>query len=120
MSLHRLIQLLCLLLVLPLVLNACIRPHKATINQGNLVNKKDFERLELGMTREQVEFLIGRPILIEPFEADHWEYVYLAYRGYDEPIKKKMILQFKNEQLVKINGTIVDTQDHDKNVKKED
>lgn len=62
------------------------------------------------MTKEQVEFLIGRPILVEPFDNSRWEYVYVAHHAYKKPIKKKMVLEFNGDKLTKIKGSIIDNQ----------
>ena len=89
-------------------LQGCIRPHKAPVTQGNLVSQKDFDQLKLGMTHEQVEFLIGKPIVDNPFgDNANWEYVYVAYLGYQKPVKKKMVLHFNNDTLASIDGSIV-------------
>jgi outer membrane protein assembly factor BamE len=77
------------------------------VTQGNLVNEKDMQRIEIGMTKEQVDFLIGRPILIDPFNKSVWEYVYLAYYGYQKPIKRKMTFTFDGDVLAKKEGSLL-------------
>lgn len=62
------------------------------------------------MTKDQIEYLIGRPILIEPFDNSRWEYVYLGFIGNRAPVKRKMILEFDGNRLVKIDGNILQNQ----------
>lgn len=93
--------LACFLLLTSLA--GCIRPHKSPISQGNLLRVEDIERLETGMTREQVIFLIGQPILAQPFEKSRWDYVYVSRQGYKEPVRKKITLFFEDDRLARID-----------------
>ena len=52
------------------------RAHKITIQQGNLVNQTQLERVNVGMEREMVRNLIGTPVISTPFQNDRWDYVY--------------------------------------------
>lgn len=94
--------LACILLLASLA--GCIRPHKSPISQGNLLRVEDIERLETGMTREQVVFLIGQPILAQPFEKSRWDYVYVSRQGYKEPVRKNITLFFENDRLARIKN----------------
>ena len=97
-----LFTLFCLIAVISS--SACIRPHKAPVSQGNLLRDKDIERLEIGISKEQVIFLIGQPILAQPFEKSRWDYVYLSYRGYQKPVRKNLILIFNGDKLAKMEN----------------
>jgi outer membrane protein assembly factor BamE len=94
--------LTCVLLLTSLA--GCIRPHKSPISQGNLLRVEDIERLETGMTREQVVFLIGQPILAQPFEKSRWDYVYVSRQGYKEPARKNITLFFEDDRLARIEN----------------
>lgn len=96
------VAICCLVFVLSTP--ACIRPHKAPISQGNLLRDEDIERLKIGMTREQVVFLIGQPILTQPFEKSRWDYVFMSRRGYQDPVRKNLTLYFDNEKLIKMDN----------------
>lgn len=52
------------------------RAHKITIQQGNLVNQTQLERVTVGMDRDLVRNLIGTPVIDTPFQSDRWDYVY--------------------------------------------
>jgi outer membrane protein assembly factor BamE len=61
------------------VLAACT-PHRVEVRQGNYLTAEVVEQLEVGMTREQVMYLLGTPVVSSPFHADRWDYVYSRER----------------------------------------
>jgi outer membrane protein assembly factor BamE len=52
------------------------RVHKVTVQQGNLITQQMVDRLKPGMTRSQVSFVLGDPVMHNPFNADRWDYLY--------------------------------------------
>ncbi len=69
-----------LLLILTLgALSGCV--FRANIPQGNIVEQEDVDQLEVGMTRNQVRFLLGTPMVNDPFQRDRWDYVYYVKVG---------------------------------------
>jgi len=70
---------LLLLILLTAVLSGCA--FRTAISQGNLVDQKDVEQLTVGMTRNQVRFLLGTPMIDDPFHQDRWDYVYYLTIG---------------------------------------
>ncbi|WP_051279009.1 outer membrane protein assembly factor BamE [Chitinilyticum aquatile] len=62
------------------VLNA-LSPYKLDIPQGNEVTADQVAQLKAGMSRGQVRFLLGTPLLQDPFHSDRWDYVYSDARG---------------------------------------
>lgn len=70
-------------LIFVLLLSACggnpvwlPRAHKISIQQGNLIDEKQLERVEVGMNRELVRNLIGSPVIDSPFKDNRWDYLY--------------------------------------------
>ena len=49
--------------------------YKLTIQQGNIVSQEMVDRLKPGMTRSQVQFVLGNPVLADSLERDRWNYV---------------------------------------------
>lgn len=100
---HR--ALLCLPLLLALAAGGCVRPYRASVTQGNLIEADALARLETGMTRAQVEFLLGRPILQDPLDPRRWNYAFYARYGYRPPLRTVMVLYFdENDRLARIEG----------------
>ena len=61
------------------LLTACT-PHRVEVRQGNYLTAEVVEQLEVGMSREQVRYLLGTPVVASPFHADRWDYVYSRKR----------------------------------------
>lgn len=77
--------------------------HHLAIEQGNLYTQKDVARLKVGMSREQVRYIIGTPMLQDPFNQSRWDYYYSAHDNKKRPIKQYHLrLQFQDNQLTDI------------------
>lgn len=96
------------LVSLALLLSGCWpRPYKLDITQGNRFVQSKLEHVEPGMTREQVEFLLGAPVVIEPFQKNRWDYLYLWQPGYGEPIRRMVSIYFSDEgRVTRIEGDL--------------
>lgn len=83
--------------------------YRIDIQQGNVVTQEDVNQLRLGMTRRQVQFILGSPMVTDPFHADRWDY-YFAYkpgtRGDGEPQRELLTLLFREDELLDISGTL--------------
>lgn len=96
---------------LALVLAGCstvqgfsLRPYRMNIQQGNFIEGKDIEQVEVGMTRSQVRFLIGTPMIADPFNADRWDYIFFfkAGRTREETISL-LTIWFESDRVVRID-----------------
>lgn len=65
--------------------------YRASISQGNLVDQKDLDQVTVGMTRKQVRFLLGTPMIDDPFHADRWDYVYFLKVGRKDATFKRWV-----------------------------
>lgn len=75
------------------------------IEQGNRINSEVISQLELGMSRRQVEFLLGEPSIIDLYKPDIWHYIYFVRLGEDlSEENRSMILRFENDLLANIEG----------------
>jgi outer membrane protein assembly factor BamE len=84
-----------------------IRPYKMDIQQGNVVTHEMIARLQPGMTRAQVRFTLGTPLVVDPFRADRWDYVYLFTRRGVVTEQRRIVVVFKDEKLVRVEGDVV-------------
>lgn len=74
--------LLVSLLVTLAFSSACV--YRANISQGNLIKQEDLDQVKIGMTRNQVRFLLGTPMIDDPFHADRWDYIYYLKLGRED------------------------------------
>lgn len=74
----RSIAALAVALALATMLTSCALPrvYKVTVQQGNVITQQMVDRLQPGMTREQVAYVMGEPVIRNPFDQDRWDYVY--------------------------------------------
>jgi len=79
-------------------------PYKATIQQGNWITAEQVARLEVGMTRDQVRYLLGTPTLQDIFHADRWDYPFYNQPGYGQDELRKFTVWFDHDQLVRWAG----------------
>lgn len=72
--------------------------------QGNLIEDKYLDQVEVGMTRNQVRFLLGTPMIDDPFHENRWDYVYYLTIGRDKAfIKKWVSILFVNNKVSNID-----------------
>ncbi|AOY00008.1 outer membrane protein assembly factor BamE [Jeongeupia sp. USM3] len=96
-------------LVAALMLSGCgvmnwLTPYKLDIPQGNEVTADLVGQLKPGMTRAQVRFLLGTPLLTDPFHANRWDYVYSDARGGTLEQKKTFAVFFDGDSLTRWEG----------------
>ncbi|MGA7949119.1 MAG: outer membrane protein assembly factor BamE [Thiobacillaceae bacterium] len=103
-----------LLLLTALILAACtttqlpISPHKIDVQQGNVIDQEALEKLKPGLTRSQVRFLLGTPLLIDPFRDNRWDYVYNYRNAGTLTAQKRLTIFFDHDVLNRIETSGLD------------
>ena len=69
--------------------SACV--YRASISQGNLVKQEDLDQVEIGMTQNQVRFLLGTPMIDDPFHSNRWDYIYYLKVGRNDAGFKRWV-----------------------------
>jgi len=88
-------------LFLPLALTACV--YSVNVQQGNLLKDKEILQVEVGMTRSQVQFLLGTPMVSDSFHRDRWDYAYYLRKGRSRDIERRwVVVYFDNDRVSKI------------------
>lgn len=93
----RIAALIATLLVLSAVAG-CV--YQAPLSQGNLIKQEDLDQVELGMTRSQVRFLLGTPMIDDPFHRNRWDYVYYLRVGREDASAKRWVSVWFNDNTV--------------------
>lgn len=95
-------------LFLSLSLSACSNwIYRIDVPQGNFLDENDVDKLRVGMTKEQVIYVLGRPILKDAFDKDTWYYVYKMKRGMakrGEDFEKHMVITFVDDRISTVEG----------------
>jgi len=80
--------------------------HKLDIQQGNVVTQEEINQLKPGMTRRQVQYIMGSPMIADVFHQDRWDYLYLMQPGYGKPSSEHVTLYFETDTLQRIEGSM--------------
>ncbi|MFH1818590.1 MAG: outer membrane protein assembly factor BamE [Pseudomonadota bacterium] len=83
-----------------------IGPHHIDVQQGNALDQENVARLKTGLNRSQVRFLLGTPLIVDPFRTDRWDYVYLYYKAGKLTEQKHITLIFEGDTLARIEGDL--------------
>ena len=77
-----------------------IKPYIIPMDQGRLVSHEKFQKIDVGLSKEQVTYLLGKPSISSPFIDNQWDYVYFNNTNISEA--KKLSVHFKNEKVFEI------------------
>lgn len=83
-----------------------IGPYHIDVQQGNALDQENVARLKPGLNRSQVRFLLGTPLVVDPFRTDRWDYVYLYYKAGKLTEQKHITLIFEGDTLARIEGDL--------------
>lgn len=100
-------QKLIILISFSLLLGACsLLPDVYTVPryQGNIVEQKMIDQLAPGMSRDQVTFIMGTPLIQDPFFPDRWDYVYTTQVLQQNMTEERLTLFFNGDSLASLQG----------------
>ena len=78
--------------------------YKQDIHQGNVISQEMVDQLRPGMTKRQVTYIMGAPLMIDPFHDERWDYVYSNQPGDEPRVQKNVTLIFKGDELSELQG----------------
>ncbi len=85
--------------------------YKMNIQQGNYLVTDSVAQLKEGMTRSQVRFLLGTPMVPDAFDDSRWDYYYFfSSRANKEPLKRRLTVYFQDEKVQRFENQGVPTQ----------
>jgi outer membrane protein assembly factor BamE len=80
--------------------------YRMPVQQGNIVTKDMLDELQIGMSKDQVRYVLGTPLLTDMFHTDRWDYTYTMQRGSAAMEKKPLTLFFQDDALIRIQGFV--------------
>ena len=85
-----------------LVLNGCVRTYRVEIQQGNVISAEQIEKITPGTSRNEVRFILGTPLIEDPFHAERWDYFYSLDPAKGELVTKyRLSVWFENNQVLR-------------------
>ena len=78
--------------------------YRLPIDQGNIVKQEMIDQLQPGMSKEQVQFIMGTSLIQSTFRDDRWDYLFRLQRGNDPLKNYRVSVFFKNDQLTHYTG----------------
>jgi len=84
-----------------------ITPYRIEIQQGNFVSQEMVSQLKLGMSKDQVRFVLGTPLITDSFHADRWDYVFRRQKANSRELEqRKLAVFFEDGKLKRIEGDV--------------
>jgi outer membrane protein assembly factor BamE len=84
--------------------------YRITIQQGNFLEDKDIDQIAVGMTRTQVKYLLGTPMVADPFQSSRWDYVYYLKKGrLSSATERHFIVFFQGDKVAGIERPLPTT-----------
>lgn len=84
-----------------------LKPYRIEIQQGNFVSQEMVSKLKPGMTKDQVRFVLGTPLITDSFHAERWDYVFRRQRvNSTELEQRKIAVFFEDGKLKRIDGDV--------------
>jgi outer membrane protein assembly factor BamE len=84
-----------------------ITPYRMVIQQGNFISQEMVSQLKPGMTKEQVRFILGTPLVTDIFHADRWDYVFFREAADGKREQRNLTVVFENSKLARVLGDLM-------------
>lgn len=99
--------LLLILVVATSLTSGCV--YSLAVQQGNLVDQEKVDQVTVGMTRNQVRFLLGTPLVNDSFNRDRWDYLYYIKQGRKQAQEKHWItVYFENDEVINLERGVTE------------
>lgn len=92
-----------------------VSEYKIDIQQGNVLTQDMVSQLKPGLTKDQVRFVLGTPVLMDMFHANRWDYVYRFQKGGASTVEMRKFSTFFDEsgRLARVSGDVMAAQAED-------
>jgi outer membrane protein assembly factor BamE len=82
--------------------SACV--YRINIQQGNFLDQAAVEQVKVGMTRSQVHYLLGTPMVADSFNKERWDYIYYLKKGRTRHVdSRRVTIYFEGEKVAKLD-----------------
>ena len=81
--------------------------HKVTVQQGNIVSQDMVDKLKIGMTKIQVQYIMGTPLIVDTFDPSRWDYYYTRVDSNNNKTEQQVSLRFDPDNtLLSVDGDL--------------
>ena len=87
--------------------------YRLNIPQGNIITQEMVDQLRPGLTKRQVNFILGTPLVKDTFDQDRWDYLYSFQPGGGERVQERLTVFFENDQLTHFVGDFEQTPENE-------
>ena len=87
--------------------------YRLDIPQGNLISQDQVDQLRPGLTKRQVNFIMGTPLIQDTFDQDRWDYIYSFQPGGGERVQENLTVFFENNELTHFTGDFEQTPENE-------
>jgi len=84
-----------------------VTPYRMVIQQGNFISQEMVSQLKPGMTKEQVRFVLGTPLVTDIFHADRWDYVFFREMADGKREQRNLSVVFEKDKLARVLGDLL-------------
>ncbi len=84
-----------------------VQPYRLDVPQGNVITQEMVDKLKPGMTRSQVRFVLGTPLVVDAFRTNRWDFVYTLQKGGKAVESRRVTVFFDGDVLQSIEGNVV-------------
>ena len=78
--------------------------YRINVEQGNIIDQEKVDKLKIGMSRRQVRFILGTPLIEDSFNADRWDYTHTIRNGKKSILDQRLTVFFDGDKLSRIEG----------------
>ena len=98
----KIIQYLALGCALSLLASGCV--YRINIQQGNFLNQGAVDTVKEGMTRSQVRYLLGTPMVADSFDKERWDYIYYLKKGRTRKVdSRRVTVYFEGDKVLRLD-----------------
>jgi outer membrane protein assembly factor BamE len=91
-----------LALTLGALCSACV--YRINIQQGNYLDQAAVNQVQPGMTRSQVRYLLGTPMVADSFDKERWDYIYYLKKGHSQHVDtRRVTVYFDGDKVAKLD-----------------
>ena len=92
-----------------------VTEYRIDIQQGNVLTQDMVSQLKPGLTKDQVRFILGTPVLMDMFHANRWDYVYRLQKGSTGEVEMRQFSTYfdAGDRLVRVGGDVASLQASD-------